>query len=91
VWQENNITEFKLEFSEKLELEKEVVAFLNSKKGDDIYIGVADDGTVIGVNNPDSLQLSLSDRIKNNIEPSCLGLYDVFPIEKDGKQLFISL
>jgi len=29
-------------------LEKEVVSFLNSKSGGDIYIGVADDGTVLG-------------------------------------------
>ena len=83
MWQEDNITEFKAELNEKLE--KEVVAFLNSDKGGDIYIGVADNGDCLGVDNPDQLQLIISDRIKNNIEPSCLGLFDVYPIEKDQK------
>ena len=39
---EDNTTEFKSELNDKLE--KEVVAFLNSKKGGDIFIGVEDDG-----------------------------------------------
>jgi len=85
MWQEDNITEFKAELNEKLE--KEVVAFLNSDKGGDIFIGVSDRGKSIGVNNPDQLQLTISDRLKNNIEPSCLGLFDVFPIEKQGKTI----
>ena len=83
MWQEDNLTEFKSELNDKLE--KEVVAFLNSEKGGDIYIGVADNGECLGVDNPDQLQLMISDRIKNNIEPSCLGLFDVYPIEKDKK------
>ena len=49
---ENNTTEFKAELTKKLE--KETVAFLNSKKGGDIYIGVDDCGCIIGVQNPDS-------------------------------------
>jgi predicted RNA-binding protein with PUA domain len=48
---EDDKTEFKLELNDKLE--KEVVAFLNSPKGGDIYIGVADDGSVVGVENID--------------------------------------
>ncbi len=41
---ENETTEFKRELTDSLE--KEVVAFLNSGKGGDIYIGVDDDGTI---------------------------------------------
>ena len=73
---ENERTEFKLVLNDKLE--KEVVAFLNSKTGGDIYIGINDDGNVVGVENPDKIQLTISDRIKNNIQPTCLGLFDVY-------------
>ena len=81
---EDDKTEFKLELNDKLE--KEVVAFLNSPKGGDIYIGVADDGSVVGVENVDKIQLAISDRIKNNILPTCLGFFDVFP-EQVGKTI----
>lgn len=73
---EDSTTEFKAELNEKLE--KEVVAFLNSDKGGDIYIGIGDDGNIIGVEQADQLMLTVSDRIKNNILPTCLGLFDVF-------------
>lgn len=80
---ENHLTEFKAELNDKLE--REVVAFLNSEKGGDIFIGVENDGRVCGVADPDQEMLVISDRIKNNILPSCLGLFDVFTEEHDGK------
>ena len=80
---ENNTTEFKRELNDKLE--KTVISFLNSKTGGDIFIGVGDDGSVIGVKNIDKTQLVITDRIKNNISPTCLGLFDVYAEEKDSK------
>lgn len=80
---EDECTEFKRELTDMLE--KEVVAFLNSAKGGDIYIGVEDNGTVVGVQNPDKLQLAIIDRIKNNILPTTLGFFDVVTQEIDGK------
>lgn len=80
---EDSTTEFKQELNDKLE--KEVVAFLNSEKGGDIFIGVQDNAHVVGVENPDALMLAISDRIKNNILPSCLGLYDVYPETHDSQ------
>jgi len=82
---EDDKTEFKLELNDKLE--KEVVAFLNSPKGGDIYIGVGDDGSVVGVEDVDKIQLAISDRIKNNILPTCLGFFDVFPEQIEGKTI----
>lgn len=38
-------------------LEKEVVAFLNSREGGIIYIGIDDNGVPQGVDNSDSMQL----------------------------------
>lgn len=80
---EDECTEFKQKLTESLE--KSVVAFLNSRKGGDIYIGVADDGTVVGVSNPDKLQLAIIDRMKNNILPTTLGFFDVVRKELQGK------
>jgi len=80
---EDDKTELKSVLNEKLE--KEVVSFLNSKSGGDIYIGVADDGTVLGVDNANKIQLVISDRIKNNILPTCLGLFDIYTEEVETK------
>ena len=42
-----------------------------------LYIGVDDNGKPIGVSDVDSMQLKIADRIKNNILPSTLGLFDI--------------
>ena len=78
------------EFKEKLtdHLEREVVAFLNSSGGK-IYIGIGDDGTVIGVNNADEIQLQVKDRLINNIRPGIMGLFDIFIEQYDEKQVLI--
>ena len=80
--------EFKLKLTDKLE--KEVVGFLNTKGGN-IYIGVNDDGKIIGLDcNVDELQKEIKDRIKNNIVPSTLGLFDCIVENKDNK-LYIKI
>jgi len=82
---ETDKTEFKSILNEKLE--KVVVSFLNSKTGGDLYIGVANNGTALGVENIDKIQLAITDRIKNNIFPNCLGLFDVYSEELDTKMI----
>ncbi len=72
---EDNRTEFKAELTENLE--KEVVAFLNYKEGGYIYIGISDNGSVCGIDDPDTTQLRIVNRIKDNISPSTLGLFDI--------------
>uniref|UniRef100_UPI004047F976 RNA-binding domain-containing protein n=1 Tax=Aliarcobacter sp. TaxID=2321116 RepID=UPI004047F976 len=57
--------------------EKEVVAFLNYHEGGIIYIGVDKDGKIVGCQNPDVTQLKIKDKLKHNISPSCLGLFEV--------------
>ncbi len=59
------------------DLEKEAVAFLNAREGGVIYVGVDAAGTPIPNRSIDTLQLKIKDRIKHNIAPSVLGLYDV--------------
>lgn len=72
---ENNRREYKQQITESLE--KEVVAFLNYVGGGVIYFGIDDDGTAIGIENSNHVQLQIKVRIKNNIAPSCMGLFDV--------------
>lgn len=79
--QESSRIEFKEELNDKLE--KEVVAFLNNKEGGILYIGIDDNGKPVGVSDIDSTQLKIADRIKNNILPSTLGLFDIVTEEID--------
>lgn len=60
-----------IEYKQKLtpELEKEVVAFLNSREGGVIYMGIDKQGNAVGVNDVDQEQLVIKDRLKNNIAP----------------------
>lgn len=81
---EDKRTEFKVKITESLE--KEVIAFLNADGGS-IYIGVDDKGNIQGnLENIDLLQGVIKDRLKNNIMPSTLGLFDVVVNEKNDKK-----
>lgn len=80
--QESNRIEFKAELNDKME--KEVVAFLNNREGGILYIGVDDNGKPVGVSDIDFIQLKIADRIKNNILPSTLGLFDIVTEEVDN-------
>ena len=57
--------------------EKEAVAFLNYHEGGIIYIGINKNGEVVGCQNSDEIQLKIKDKLKHNISPSCLGLFEV--------------
>lgn len=69
------------------DFEQEVIAFLNYKEGGIIYVGVRKDGQVVGVQDTDLTQLQIKDRIKNNIQPSTLGLFDVIVETIDNKEV----
>ena len=76
--------EFKIKLTDKFE--EEVISFLNTNGGN-IYIGVNDKGDIVGINgNIDLLQRTIKDRLKNNIMPSTLGLYDVVVLEENNKK-----
>ena len=72
---ESNRIEFKSILNDKME--KEIVAFLNNQEGGILYIGLDDDGHPTGCLDLDSTQLKVADRIKNNILPATLGLFDI--------------
>lgn len=77
--------EFKIKLPDNLE--ETVIGFLNSKDGGNIYIGVDDNGEVVGLkNNLDLLQRKIKDLIVSNIEPSVLGLFDIEVLERNNKK-----
>ena len=81
---EDKRTEFKIKLTDNIE--KEVIAFLNTDGGN-IFIGVDDKGNIKGLTgNLDLLQRTIKDRIKDNIMPSALGLFDVILNQKNDKK-----
>ena len=82
---ETNRVENKEQLNE--DFEQEVIAFLNYKEGGIINVGINKNGQIIGVQDADLTQLQIKDRIKNNIQPSTLGLFDVTVETIDNKEV----
>ena len=82
---ETNRIEYKQELTD--DLEKEAIAFLNYHEGGVIYIGIDKTGKTVGVSDIDSDMLKIKDRLKNNIMPSCMGLFDVSVEGVDSKNV----
>ncbi len=82
---ETNRIEYKQQLTD--DLEKEVVAFLNYHEGGLLYIGINKTGNALGMIGADALQLKIKDRLKDNILPSCLGLFDIILEERDNKEI----
>ncbi len=84
----NVIEDKRNEFKAKLtdDLEKEVISFLNTDGGN-LFIGIDDKGNISNnIKNIDLLQRRIKDRIKDNIRPSTLGLFDVVVNEQNNKK-----
>lgn len=82
---ENTRIEYKRELT--YGLEKEVIAFLNYHGGGTVYIGVDKTGQTYGLQDADGDVLKIKDRLKHNIAPSCLGLFDLLIEERDGQSI----
>lgn len=82
-----NLVTNRIEYKQQLtdDLEKEVVAFLNYREGGVVYIGIDKTGKTVGVSDADGDALKIKDRLKNNIKPSCMGLFDVAIEEIESK------
>ena len=81
---EDTHTEFKSIYTD--DIKKTVVAFANTDGGT-IHIGRADDGSVVGVDNPDQTQLSLVDSIANAIRPDVTMFVSHSVQEVEGKPI----
>lgn len=65
---------------------KEIIAFANTKGGT-LYIGVADDGRVLGVENADRVTLQLNHMIRDSIKPDVTMFVHYETQTVDGKQI----
>ncbi|MBO8468636.1 MAG: putative DNA binding domain-containing protein [Spirochaetes bacterium] len=79
---ESKTIEFKREYTENLKYE--VIAFANTDGGT-IYIGIEDDGTVIGIENTDKTMLSITNMIRDSIHPDVTLFTDVNTVDIEEK------
>ena len=68
------------------DIKKEIIAFANSAGGT-LYVGVADNGRVVGVDNPDTVTQQISNMVRDSIKPDVTMFirYDTKVV--DGKQI----
>ena len=68
------------------DIKKEIIAFANSAGGT-LYVGVADDGSIVGVDNPDTVTQQISNMVRDSIKPDVTMFirYDTKVV--DGKQI----
>ncbi len=65
---------------------KEIVAFANTEGGE-LYIGIQDDGSVVGVGDCDATMRRLSSVANDTILPGIMPFVKIFPVEMDGKEV----
>lgn len=71
------------------DIKKEVIAFANSDGGK-LYIGIADDGTVIGVNSVDEVTQQIANMVRDSIKPDVTMFIHYTFKEENGKQIVIA-
>lgn len=68
------------------DIKKEIIAFANSDGGK-LYIGVKDDGTVVGLDDPDSVALQISNMVRDSIKPDLTMFIHYQTIEIDERKI----
>lgn len=84
IFQESETVELKQIVVE--DIKKEIIAFANSKGGV-LYIGVADDGNVVGLENSDMTMQQLTNMVHDAIKPDVSMFLHYESIEIEGKQI----
>ena len=70
------------------EIKKEIIAFANCNGGR-LYIGVRDDGEVIGLDDPDRVSLQISNMVRDAIKPDVTMFLHYETIEEKGKKIIV--
>ena len=68
------------------DIKKEIIAFANCEGGK-LYIGVQDDGTVSGLDNPDEASLQISNMVRDAIKPDLTMFLHYETLMIDGKKI----
>lgn len=68
------------------DIKKEIIAFANCEGGK-LYIGVQDDGTVSGLDDPDGVSLQVSNMVRDAIKPDLTMFLHYETLTVDGKKI----
>lgn len=68
------------------DIKKEIIAFANCDSGK-LYVGVRDDGTVAGLDNPDKATLQINNMVRDAIKPDVTMFLRYETLEENGKQI----
>ena len=68
------------------DIKKEIIAFANCDGGK-LYIGVRDDGTVVGLDDPDGVSLQISNMVRDAIKPDVTMFLHYETISEDEKEI----
>lgn len=68
------------------DIKKEIVAFANSDGGR-LYIGVRDDGEVVGLDDPDGAALQISNMVRDSVKPDITMFLHYTTIEEGEKRI----
>ena len=68
------------------DIKKEIIAFANSAGGT-LYVGVADDGNIVGVENPDTVIQQISNMVRDSIKPDITMFIRYAAKNVEGKQI----
>ena len=86
IFRESETVELKEVFVD--DIKKEIIAFANCNGGK-LYIGVQDDGTVVGLDNPDGTALQISNMVRDAIKPDITMFLHYETLEEDGKKIVV--
>ena len=66
------------------DIKKEIIAFANCDGGT-VYVGVADDGTVLGIENADECALQISNMVRDAVKPDVTMFIHYETLDYEGK------
>ena len=84
IYRESETVELKAELVS--DICKEIVAFANSRGGT-LYVGIADDGAVVGVEAADAVLLRLNNMVRDSIKPDVTMFVRYQVLEAEGKKV----
>lgn len=85
---ESKTIEYKREFTD--DIKKTVIAFANTDGGK-IFVGVADDGNILGVSQPDMVTLQVNNAIRDAIRPDVTLFTETLVEQLDEKPVVVIL
>ncbi len=86
IFQESETVELKAIAVE--DIKKEIIAFANCRGGK-LYVGVQNDGTVLGLENPDETSLQISNMVRDAIKPDLTMFLHYETLVADGKKILV--